>query len=124
MENFYGRCVFFVNDAERSLAYYTSQLGFSVDWNYQEEGKAFVFQISLFGFELIINQIGPLTEGRAGHGRVFVGLDPDQMIAFYKHVGEHGIATTTVDWGNPTIVIRDLDENELYFTPPRDKGGS
>ena len=70
MDNFYARSVFFVKDAEESLAFYTQTLGFTLDWNYQEEGRAFVFQVGLFGFELILNQIEDWTKERAGHGRV------------------------------------------------------
>ena len=115
MDNLYARSVFFVKDAERSLKFYRDTLGFSLDWNHEEEGRAYVFQVSLFGFELIINQTGPATEGRAGHGRVFIGLDDDQVDAFSKHIEENNIKTTVVHWGKPTLVIRDLDENELFF---------
>ena len=57
MDNFYARTVFFVKDAERSLTFYTERLGFSLDWNYQYEGRAWVFQVGLFGFGLILNQV-------------------------------------------------------------------
>ena len=56
---------------------YTDAPGFTLDWNHQEQGRAFVFQVSLFGFQLILNQTEPWTENRAGHGRVFIGLDDD-----------------------------------------------
>lgn len=115
MDNLYARSVFFVKDAERSLKFYRDTLGFSLDWNHEEEGRAYVFQVSLFGFELIINQTGPATEDRAGHGRLFIGLDDDQVDTFRKHIEEKSIKTTVVDWGNPTLVVRDLDENELFF---------
>ena len=39
MDNLYARSVFFVQDAERSLRFYTEQLGFSEDWKVQEEGR-------------------------------------------------------------------------------------
>src|SRR5215813_9711108 len=42
MNNLYARSVFFVQDAERSLRFYTEQLGFSEDWNVQEEGRTTV----------------------------------------------------------------------------------
>jgi len=77
VQNLYARSVFFVKDAERSLRFYTDALGFTLDWNHQEQGRAFVFQVSLFGFQLILNQTEPWTENRAGHGRVFIGLDDD-----------------------------------------------
>lgn len=118
MNNFYARSVFFVKDAERSLSFYVETLGFSLDWNHQEEGRACVFQVSLHGFELILNQTGPPTEDRAGHGRLFIGLDPGQVDAFRKYIEEKSIKTTVVEWGNPTLVIRDLDENEMFFWFP------
>lgn len=53
MTKFYARAVFFVRDASRSLEFFTRELGFSLDWTYEEGGKPHVFQVSLHGFELI-----------------------------------------------------------------------
>ena len=116
MNNLYARSVFFVNDAERSLRFYTEQLGFSLDW----DSKDGVFQVSLFGFELILNQTGDRTRTRAGHGRVFIGLEDDQGEPVRKHIAAKGVQTLRVDWGRPTLVIRDLDANELFFWLPHD----
>jgi catechol 2,3-dioxygenase-like lactoylglutathione lyase family enzyme len=110
--------VFFVKDAERSLSFYTKHLGFSLDWNHQEQGRAFVFQVSLLGFQLILNQTEPWTEGRAGHGRVFIGIGEDQLASFRQHFDAKAIETTVVYWGAPTLVVRDLDQNELFFWLP------
>lgn len=118
MDKFYARSVFFVKDAERSLTFYTETLGFSLDWNYQHEGRAFVFQVSLLGFELILNQTETWTKDRPGHGRVFIGLEDDQVDDFRKHIEDNGIETTVLQWGSPTVVIRDLDQNELFFWLP------
>lgn len=111
MDNFYARTVFFVKDASRSLTFYRESLGFSLDW---DSGDG-VFQVSLFGFELILNQTGERTAARAGHGRVFIGLEADQSEVLRRHIEEKRIPTTDVEWGKPTLVIRDIDENELYF---------
>ncbi len=124
MNNFYARSVFFVKDAERALRFYTETLGFSLDWNYQEEGRAYVFQVSLLGFELILNQTEPGTADRAGHGRLFIGLKEDQVDAFRKHIEEKCIKTTVLQWGAPTVAIRDLDENELFFWLPESERAS
>jgi catechol 2,3-dioxygenase-like lactoylglutathione lyase family enzyme len=120
MNNLYARSVFFVNNAERALRFYTESLGFSEDWNYREEGRTYVCQVSLFGFELILNEIGDRTQSRAGHGRVFIGLDDDQGEPLRKHIATKGIQTQRVDWGRPTLVVRDLDDNEIFFWLPQD----
>lgn len=120
MNNFHARSVFFTADADRSLQFFTEQLGFSLDWDYHEEGRTFVFQVSLFGFELILNQTDEATRARAGHGRVFIGLDDDQAEPLRKHLREKGIQTERVDWGRPTLVVRDLDANEMFFWLPND----
>jgi len=114
--NLYARSVFFVADADRSLRYYTEQLGFSLDW----DSKDGVFQVSLFGFELILNQIGDRTRTRPGHGRVFVGLEDDQGERLRRHIADKGIQTLRAEWGRPTLVIRDVDANELFFWMPHD----
>jgi catechol 2,3-dioxygenase-like lactoylglutathione lyase family enzyme len=118
MDNLDARSVFFVGDAERSRRFYTDTLGFTLDWNHQEQGRTYVFQVSLFGFQLILNQTEPATESRAGHGRVFIAIYPDQVEPFRRHLSEKRIKTTVTDWGNPTLVIRDLDENELFVWLP------
>lgn len=122
MSNLYARSVFFVKDAERSRRFYTEQLGFTEDWKSPE---GFVLQVSLFGFELILEQAWELTtRARIGHGRVFIGLEDDQIEPVRRHVAAKGIPTDRVSWGKPTLVIRDLDANELYFWDWPDKGSS
>jgi len=118
MSNLYARAVFFVEDAERSLRFYTERLGFSEDWKYQEGDRTFVFQVSLFGFELILNEIDARTQTRAGQGRVFIGLDNDQVERIREHFASNNIQPEHVDWGRPTLVVRDVDQNELFFWLP------
>src|SRR5262245_34008194 len=118
MENFYARSVFFVKDAEEALASYTQTLGFTLDWNHQYEGRAWVFQVSLFGFELILNQAFGPTQNRPGHGRAFIGLDDDQAGPLLGHIRERGINAKRAEGGRPTLVLLDLDGNELFFWIP------
>ena len=124
MTKFYARTVFFVRDASRSLAFYTKESGFSLDWTYEENGQLHVFQVSLNGFELILNQTEPATVERPGHGRVFIGLDEDGSAALKQHIESTGIKITHVHWGAPTIAICDPDQNEVFFwlaeAAPRD----
>ena len=75
VQSFYARAVFFVSDGQRALEFYTQKLGFKLDWKQEEGGRAWVFQVSLHGFELIVNQDEPWHEGRVGHGRVFLSLN-------------------------------------------------
>ena len=115
MNNLYARAVFFVADAEASLRFYTEQLGFSVDWKSPPGPPTYVFQVSLFGFELILNQVDDGIRDRAGHGRVYIGLEDDQIEPVLQHIAAKGIQTERIHWGQPTLVIRDLDQNELFF---------
>ena len=118
MDDLGARSVFFVKDAKRSISFYTEQLGFSLDWKHEEQGRPFVFQVSLCGFQLILNQTEACTDDRAGHGRVFIGLDADPVDPFRRHIEAKGIETTVLHWGAPTLVIRDLDKNEFFFWLP------
>ena len=124
MENLDARSVFFVKDAERSLRFYTDTLGFALDWNHQEQGRTFVFQVSLFGFQLILNQTEAWTENRAGHGRVFIAVYDGQVEQFRQHLREKRIKTTVLHWGAPTLVIRDVDENEFFIWLPESERAS
>lgn len=116
--NFYARTVFFVSDAEASLQFYTETLGFQVDWNHRHEGRTFVFQVSLFGFELILNQVYSAIQDRAGHGRLFIGLEEDQTAALLGHIRERNLPAMREEWGMPTLVLLDPDGNELFFWIP------
>ena len=118
MENFYARSVFFVKDAEASLTFYRDTMGFAVDWNHEYEGRAWVFQVSLFGFELILNQAYGSTQDRAGHGRAFIGLEDNQAPTLLQHIRERSLNARRADWGRPTLVLRDTDGNELFFWIP------
>jgi len=62
-----------------------------------------VFQVSLLGFELILNEVEGRTRARAGHGRVFIGLGDDQGEPLRKHIADNGIQTLRVEWGRPTL---------------------
>lgn len=116
MSNLYARTVFFVSDAERARRFYTDQLGFALDWD-SNDG---VFQVSLLGFELILNQVGNETQSGAGQGRLFIGLEEEQVGPFRTHLAAKGIRPHRVEWGRPTLVVSDPDGNELLFWLPHD----
>ncbi len=114
MKNWYSRPVFFVEDAESSINFYKEKLGFSLDWNHEEEGRAYVCQVSRYGFELILAQ----DKLKAGNGRVFISLDLEQEKALRKEIEEKGIEANDSRWGMAIIEILDIDKNELFFSPP------
>jgi catechol 2,3-dioxygenase-like lactoylglutathione lyase family enzyme len=121
MTDLYARAVFFVEDTERSRRFYLDKLGFSEDWANNEGGRVYVCQMSLMGFEVILNQVHGETVGQAGHGRVYIGLEDDQIAPVLKHIEKHGIPTERRDWGQPTLVVKDLDGNEIFFWDWPDK---
>jgi catechol 2,3-dioxygenase-like lactoylglutathione lyase family enzyme len=115
MHDLGARPVFFVQDTPRAMEFYTSTLGFNIDWIHEENGRPYVVQVSLFGLQVILNQKESPTDERAGHGRIFIGLDDDQSAAILKHVESHEISAEFTHWGAPTMAIYDLDRNEIYF---------
>ena len=115
MHNLSARPVFFVQDTPRAVEFYTSSLGFKPDWTHEENGRAYVVQVSLLGLQIILNQKETPADDRAGHGRIFVGLDDAQSAAILEHVKTFGISAEYRHWGAPTLTICDLDRNEIYF---------
>ncbi|HTQ98499.1 MAG TPA: glyoxalase superfamily protein [Candidatus Acidoferrum sp.] len=115
MQNFYVRTVFFVRDTVRAMEYYTNTLGFHLDWVHKERDVPYVVQVSLLGMEIILNQAEHPELDRPGHGRLYVGLDEAQTTALQQHIQQHGIAAEYTHWGAPTLIIFDLDKNELFF---------
>src|SRR3979490_1498097 len=114
MKNWYFRAVFFVKKAESSIDFYREKLGFSLDWRYEEGGQVYVCQVSRYGFELILAE----DALKAGNARVFISLDSEQEKALRKDIEDKRIDASDSRWGMPIIKILDLDENELFFSPP------
>ena len=115
MDDLGPRPVFFVHDTPRAMAFYEDRLGFALDWVHEENGRPYVVQVSLFGVQIILNQRESPEDSRAGHGRLFVGLDDDQSAAVLNHIQIKGIDATDTHWGAPTIAILDADGNEMFF---------
>jgi len=115
MDDLDARPVFFVQDTPRAIEFYTKNLGFTLDWTYEENGLPYVVQVSLFGLQIILNQKETPADDRPGRGRIFIGLDDDQSAVVLRHIQTEGIAATYTHWGAPTMAIYDLDRNEIYF---------
>jgi catechol 2,3-dioxygenase-like lactoylglutathione lyase family enzyme len=114
MKPWYSRPVFFVKDTPAALGFYVGKLGFSLDWNHEEDGRAFVCQVKRNGFELILAQ----DAEKAGHGRVFISLDDEQTGALRSDLAQRSVPLRESHWGMPVIETFDLDGNELVFSPP------
>lgn len=114
MKNWYSRSVFFVKNPEDSLNFYMEKLSFTLDWKHEEGNRLIVCQVSRDGFELILTW----DETKAGHGRVFFALDSRQVKTLQTEINEKRIEASDSTWGLPVIKILDLDENELFFSPP------
>jgi catechol 2,3-dioxygenase-like lactoylglutathione lyase family enzyme len=115
MQDFGARTVFFVRDTAQAVEFYRNTLGFTLDWTYEEHGRPYVVQVSLFGLQIILNQTEPSENDRAGHGRLFVGLGESETATLLQHIQRKGIAAAYTYWGAPTLAIFDLDRNELFF---------
>jgi len=114
MKHWYSRPVFFVQDAQASLSFFIDKLGFTRDWNHDEDGRAFVCQVRRDGFELILAQ----DADKAGRGRVFISLDDEQIQALRTDIEKRKIPIRETHWGMPVIEILDIDGNEILFSPP------
>ena len=119
MSSLYARTVFFVSDAERALRFYKEELGFAQDWSYPEGGRAYVCQVSLLGFEPILNQTDADNASKAGQGRLFIGLEDEQGEPLLKHLQALAVHPERLEWGRPTMVIKDPDGNEMFFWVPK-----
>jgi catechol 2,3-dioxygenase-like lactoylglutathione lyase family enzyme len=115
MQGLSARTVFFVRDTPRATQFYTDTLGFHLDWAYEEQGRPYVVQVSLLGLQIILNQTEESEQDRPGHGRLFVGLDEAQTAALMQHIRNKEVSATYTHWGAPTLVVFDLDRNELFF---------
>jgi catechol 2,3-dioxygenase-like lactoylglutathione lyase family enzyme len=114
-EKWYARPVLFVADIERSVDFYVKQLGFSLDWRYEDGGKAFVAQVARLGCELILSSQWP---DKTGKGLMFISLDPEVLNALRAELEERGVDVKDGQWGYRLMVVVDPDGNEFYFPYP------
>jgi catechol 2,3-dioxygenase-like lactoylglutathione lyase family enzyme len=130
LTDWFARPVLFVTDVDRSVDFYVSQLGFTLAWRFEEDGKAHVAQVDRQGCALILSSQWP---DKVGKGLIFVSLNvevaPDGLrgeveAALDKLRAElesRGVDVMDGYWGYPLLVVHDLDGNELYFPYPSDE---
>ena len=116
MSTWDSRPVFFVEDVERSLAFYVSQLGFEETNRYAQDGKVLVGGVQRDGCPLLLNCQQPQKNGRA---RIWVSLDLSVFQALRAEFQARSVPMKDGWWGFDTMIIEDLDGNELFFPVPK-----
>jgi catechol 2,3-dioxygenase-like lactoylglutathione lyase family enzyme len=113
MTPWYARTVFFVDDTAAAIDFYCNQLGFSQDWDYREQDRVLVAQVSRNDIEIILNH----DPDRAGCGRIYFELLDEQVQALVDELGANSPLLTHLSWGVPVTAISDPDGNQVYFSP-------
>jgi len=113
----YSRPVFFVESVERSIAFYTEKLGFTVANRYEENGEILVAQVNREDCEILLNCQQP---DKTGRGRIFISLDIEVLRTLRAEFERRGSPIRDGWWGYDTMIIKDPDGNELFFPYPKD----
>jgi catechol 2,3-dioxygenase-like lactoylglutathione lyase family enzyme len=113
------RPVFFVEDVERSLAFYTDQLGFTETNRYAEDGKVLVGGVARDRCPLLLSCQWPQKNG---YGRYWIRLGRDAYQAFRRELEGKGVPVKDGWWGMDTMIVEDPDGNELFFPAPESDG--
>jgi uncharacterized glyoxalase superfamily protein PhnB len=117
MANWYTRSVLAVRDAPAALDFYSTKLGFSEDWRYDEDGRLRVVQVSRAGCELILSDQWP---DEAGRGLLFISLERADFDRLISESSERGFNLQSGYWGYELTIVEDLDGNRLWFPTPSD----
>ena len=72
MTDWFARPVLHVGNVERSLRFYADQLGFTIAWRYEEEGKLRIAQVDRQGCAAILCDMWP---EKIGKSLLFVSLN-------------------------------------------------
>jgi catechol 2,3-dioxygenase-like lactoylglutathione lyase family enzyme len=116
MNTWNSRPVFFVEDVERSLAFYVNQLGFEETNRYAQDGKVLVGGVHRDGCPLLLNCQQP---EKNGHARIWVLLELETFQALRAEFQAKNVAMEDGWWGFDTLIIKDPDGNELFFPVPK-----
>ncbi len=124
MTDWYARPILNVTDVEASLAFYVNQLGFTIPWRYEENGKAHVAEVDRQGSALILADTWP---GKIGNGMIFISLNVEPptseaataaLDALRAELEAKGVPVKDGSWGYRLLVIEDPDGNQLLFNYP------
>lgn len=115
MGDWYSRPVLVVRDAAAALDFYSSNLGFSEDWRYEEESRLRIVQVSRAGCELILSDQWP---DEAGHGLLFVSLEQPDFDLLISQSKDRDFELKSGSWGYELAIVEDPDGNRLWFPRP------
>ncbi len=124
MTEWFNRPVLHVTDVEASLRFYVDGLGFTINWRYDEEGRAVVAEVGRQGTTLILAEQWPQ---KAGKGMMFISLNtepptPEAGIAACEAIrtelASRGVHAKDGHWGFKMLIVDDPDGNQLFFAYP------
>jgi lactoylglutathione lyase len=123
MTDWFARPILSVKDVEASLRFYVDQLGFTIAWRHNEDGRADVAQVDRQGCALILADSWP---EKIGNGLMFISLnfEPETQVAALDALREEleakGVPVKEGSWGYRLLVVDDLDGNHLFFNYPNE----
>ena len=126
MSEWYARPVLHVSSVDASLPFYVDQLGFTVAWQFGEDGRVSVAEVNRSGCALILAEHWP---EKAGKGLMFISLnvEPDTddaavaaLDALRAELEARGAPVTDGWWCYKLLVVEDPDGNQLFFNYPKE----
>ena len=126
MTEWFARPVLHVSSVEASLRFYVDQLGFTISWQFEEEGRVFVAQVDRTGCALILAEQWP---EKVGKGLMFISLNVEPetheaavaaLDALRVELAGRGVPVKDGRWGYRLLVVEDLDGNQLFFNYPNE----
>jgi uncharacterized glyoxalase superfamily protein PhnB len=126
MTEWFARPVLHVSSVEASLRFYVDQLGFTVPWRFDDNGRVFVAQVDRQGCALILSDQWP---EKVGKGLMFISLNVESethdaavaaLDALRAELEARGAAVKDGSWGYRLLVVDDPDGNQLFFNYPHE----
>ena len=114
-DGWYSRPVLFVDNVERAIAFYCDKLGFTTGWQHEEDGRVLVGEVSRGDCTLLLDCQQPDKTGRAC---LFISLDTGLIDGLRSEFEIRGASVRDGWWGYDTMIVEDLDGNELFFPYP------
>jgi lactoylglutathione lyase len=114
-----------VTDVERSIEFYTEQLGFEHTWGFEADGTVHRYVAADNGVELQLSAPVEGTGEEVEHGEGFqhVAVGVDDVDAVFGSIDHHGVVEAPGDQpaaGARTAFVRDPDGYVVELVEPLD----